>query len=81
MVRSTPAKILADFGNAGQPLMQHLGIEMIEVQEDVVLVLADAATLANLHRHAARLTTSREARSLAEGAWRSMKRSPSELTR
>ena len=38
-------------GNAGQPLMQHLGIEMVEVQVDVVLVLADAAALANLHRH------------------------------
>ena len=35
-------------GNAGQPLVQHLRIEMVEVQVDVVLVLADAAAFADL---------------------------------
>ena len=40
--------------DAGQPLVQHLRIEMIEVQEDVVLLLADAAALADLDRHRAR---------------------------
>ena len=41
-------------GDAGQPLVQHRRIEMIEVQEDVVLALADAAAFANLDRHRAR---------------------------
>ena len=40
-------------GNARQPLVQHLRIEMVEVQVDVVLVLADAAAFADLHRHRA----------------------------
>ena len=31
--------------DARQPLMQHRGIEMVEVQEDMVLVLADPAAL------------------------------------
>ena len=38
---------------------------MLEMQDDVVLVRAAAAALADLDRHRARLTTSREARSLA----------------
>ena len=50
---STPAKIFADSGNARQPLVQHRRVEMVEVQVDVVLVLADAAALADLDRHAA----------------------------
>ena len=33
--------------------MQHLGIEMIEVQENVILFLADAAAFADLHGHGA----------------------------
>ena len=37
---STPAKIFAAFGDAGQPLVQHLGIEMFEMQMDMVLVAA-----------------------------------------
>ena len=41
-------------GNAGQPLVQHRGIEMIEVQEEMVLELADAAPLADLDGHGAR---------------------------
>ena len=42
------------FRNARQPLMQHLGIEMVEVQVDVVFLLADAAAFANLDGHRAR---------------------------
>jgi hypothetical protein len=40
--------------DAGQALVQHRGIEVIEVQEDVILVLADAAALADLDGHRAR---------------------------
>jgi hypothetical protein len=40
--------------DAGQPLVQHHRIEMIEVQVDVVLVLADAAAFADLDGHRAR---------------------------
>ena len=40
--------------NAGQALVQHLRIEMIEMQEDVILGLADAAAFANLDRHRTR---------------------------
>ena len=53
--------------NAGQALVQHFRVEVVEVKEDVILQLADAAALADLHGHGAE-TTSREARSLAEGA-------------
>ena len=42
------------FGNAGKPLVQDLRIEMIEMQVDVVGVLADAAAFADLDRHGAR---------------------------
>ncbi len=42
------------FGNARQPFVQHLGIEMVEVQEDVVLLLADAAAFADFDGHRAR---------------------------
>jgi hypothetical protein len=38
---------LGALGNAGQTLMQDFRIEMIEVQEDVVFVGADAAAFAN----------------------------------
>ena len=44
----------ARFGNARQPLVQHLGIEMVEMQVDVILVLADAAAFADFDRHGAR---------------------------
>ena len=40
-------------GDAGQALVQHLRVEMVEVQVDVVLVLADAAAFADLDRHGA----------------------------
>src|SRR5208282_3333233 len=40
-------------GNAGQALVQHLRIEMVEVQEDVILELADAAAFPYLHGHRA----------------------------
>jgi hypothetical protein len=39
---------------SGQALVQHLRIEMIEVQVDVVLLLADPAALADLDGHGAR---------------------------
>lgn len=45
---------LGAFGNARKTLMQDRRIEVIEMQEDVVLVLADAAAFTDFHRHAAR---------------------------
>ena len=42
------------FRNAGESLVQHLRIEMVEMQEYVILVLADATTFANFDRHGAR---------------------------
>ena len=53
---STPAKI---FGNAGQSLGENGRIEVVEMQENMVLVLADAAPFANLHRHGARYDVAR----------------------
>ena len=41
-------------GDAGQARVNHLGAEMLEMQVDVVLVLADAAAFANLDGHRAR---------------------------
>ncbi|QTK80385.1 hypothetical protein AT6N2_C2837 [Agrobacterium tumefaciens] len=46
-------KNLRAFGNARKTLMQDRRIEVIEMQEDVVLVLADAAAFTDFHRHAA----------------------------
>ena len=40
-------------GDAREPLVQDIRVDMVEVKEDMVLVLADAAALANLHRHRA----------------------------
>ena len=51
---STLAKIRADSEMPGQPFVQHLGIEMVEVQEDVILLLADAAAFADFDGHRAR---------------------------
>jgi hypothetical protein len=49
--------------------VQHRRVEVLEVQQDVVLLRAAAAPLADLDSIViARLTTSREARSLACGA-------------
>ena len=45
---------LAAFGDAGQTLRQHRGIDMIEVQEDMVLVRTDAAAFADFERHRTR---------------------------
>src|SRR5262249_2409596 len=42
------------FTDARQPLMQHRGIEMIEMQEQMVLFLTDAAPLTNFYGHRAR---------------------------
>ena len=44
---------LGAFRDAGQALVQDLRVEMVEVQVDVVLVLADAAALADLDGHRA----------------------------
>src|SRR4051812_46987886 len=41
------------FGDARQPLLNHLGIEVIEMQIDVILLRANAAALADLDRHRA----------------------------
>src|SRR5208337_4619162 len=41
------------FRNAGQALVQHLRVEMVEVQINVVLILADAAAFADLDGHRA----------------------------
>ena len=40
-------------GDPGQPLVQDLGVDMVEVEPDMVLVLADPAALADFHRHRA----------------------------
>jgi hypothetical protein len=44
---------LGALGDAGQALVQDLRVQVIEVQEDVVLVGADAAALADLDGHGA----------------------------
>ena len=44
---------LAGLGDAGQPLVQDLGVDMVEVKEDMILMLADPAALADFHRHRA----------------------------
>ncbi len=44
---------LGALGNARQALVQDFRVEMVEVQVDVVLVLADAAAFADLQRHRA----------------------------
>lgn len=50
---------LGALGNPRQAFMQHGRIEMVEMQEDVILVLADAAAFADLQRHAARYHVAR----------------------
>ena len=44
---------LRGLGDAGQPLGEDLGVDMVEVKEDMVLMLADPAALADFHRHRA----------------------------
>ena len=44
---------LRGLGDARQPLGQDLRIDMVEMKEDMVLVLADAAAFADFHRHRA----------------------------
>ena len=44
---------LRGLGDPGQPLVQDLRVDMVEVKEDMILMLADAAPLAHLHRHRA----------------------------
>ena len=49
-----PGKDARQLGDPRQPLVQHRRIEMIEMQMDVVLELADAAAFADLDGHGAR---------------------------
>ena len=44
-------KDLAAFSNAGQPFRQHLGINVIEMQVNMVAIGAHAAPFAHLQRH------------------------------
>ena len=44
---------LRRLGDAGQPLPEHLGPEMLQVQEDVVPIVADPAPFADLDGHGA----------------------------
>ncbi len=48
-----PGEDLCGFRDPGQPLMQHLGIEMFEVQQDVVALRPATAPLADLDLHCA----------------------------
>ena len=59
---------LGRFRDARQALVQHLGIEMVEVEEDVVLLRARRRGLRGFRWSCSGETTSREARSLALGA-------------
>jgi hypothetical protein len=45
---------LRRLGNAGQPFVQHLRIEVIEVQVEMILLAADAALFADFDHHGAR---------------------------
>ena len=45
---------LARFGDPREAFVQDLGVDMVEVEPDMVLVRADAAALAHLDRHRAR---------------------------
>ena len=53
-VTSTPAKMAAVSEIPGKALGEELRGEVVEVEVDVVLLRADAAPLADLHRHRAR---------------------------
>ena len=44
---------LRSLGDSGQALVQDLRVNMVEVKEDMVLMLADPAAFADLHRHRA----------------------------
>ncbi len=48
-----PSEDARRLGDAGQPLVDHLGSEVLEMQVDVVVLGADAAALADLDRHGA----------------------------
>jgi hypothetical protein len=41
---------LRRFRNARKPLVKDLGVDMVEVEKDVILALADAAAFADLLR-------------------------------
>ena len=47
---STPAKVRADLDDAGQALIENVRGQVLEMQVDVILLLADAAALADLDR-------------------------------
>ena len=48
-----PGEDLGRLGNPWQALMQHLGVEVIEVKEDVVLLGPDTSALADFDGHGA----------------------------
>ena len=48
-----PGENLRGLGDPGQPLGENLRVDMVEVEVDMVLMLADAAAFADLHRHRA----------------------------
>src|ERR1700719_1917349 len=48
-----PGKDLGGFGSAGKPQMQHVGIEVLEMQQNVIALRPAAAALADLDRHGA----------------------------
>ncbi len=50
---STPAKMRARFDDAGKPLVEDIRRQVFEMQVDVVLLLADAASFADLDRFGA----------------------------
>ena len=58
---------LGAFRDAGKPLVQNLRVEMVKMQIDVILLLADAAAFANFHRHRARNDVTR---GKVFGGWR-----------
>mmetsp|Transcript_18145 Transcript_18145/g.53028 ORF Transcript_18145/g.53028 Transcript_18145/m.53028 type:complete len:423 (-) Transcript_18145:356-1624(-) len=47
------SKNVGSLGDSGEALSKEVGGEVIEVEEDVVIVLSDSPTLANLHGHGA----------------------------
>src|ERR1700719_5119894 len=48
-----PGKNPGGFGSAGKPQMQHVWIEVLEMQQNVVALRTAAAALADLDRHGA----------------------------
>ena len=45
------SKDLRVFSDARQPFRQDFGVEMVEMEIDMIAILADAPPLADFHRH------------------------------